>query len=120
MIGVIRNERVRQVLNRGVLCSRDGELCRLDLDRVADDQVIGRTQMRGIGVLLFGSRSAMDASRALIERHGLVTLRMPADGRTVVAVDQETSNIRLWEVASGKVRIKLSHDSGLIETVAAS
>jgi DNA-binding NtrC family response regulator len=60
-------------------------LCVFDAARreLADDQLIGRTRMRGVGMLLFGTEPALHAARALIERHGLVTLRMPADGRMV-------------------------------------
>ena len=55
-------------------------VCVLDADdrAAASDETLGHAAMRGIAVVLFGTQKALDQSRALIEKHGVVTLRMPA------------------------------------------
>jgi DNA-binding NtrC family response regulator len=42
---------------------------------------VGRAQMRGIPVIVFGTSSALDRVGALVVEHAIDTLRMPADAR---------------------------------------
>ena len=55
-------------------------VCILDVDYgvEASDETLGHAAMRGIAGILFGTQKALDRNRALIEKHGVVTLRMPA------------------------------------------
>ena len=55
-------------------------VCILDADygAAASEETLGHAAMRGIAAILFGTQKALDRSRALAEKHGAVTLRMPA------------------------------------------
>lgn len=55
-------------------------VCVLEADHraVANDETLGHAAMRGIAAILFGTQKALDRNRALAEKHGVVTLRMPA------------------------------------------
>lgn len=54
-------------------------VCLLDADdpTAANDETLGHAVMRGVSPLLFGTQKALDRNRALVEKHGTVTLRMP-------------------------------------------
>ena len=54
-------------------------VCVLDADYRAEssDETLGHAAMRGIAAILFGTQKALDRNRALVEKHGVVTLRMP-------------------------------------------
>lgn len=55
-------------------------VCVLDADHggAASDETLGHAAMRGIAAILIGTQKALDRNRALIEKHGIVTLGLPA------------------------------------------
>ena len=57
------------------------KVCLLDCDAPSrcDDVVLGRAAMRGISVVIFGTRTALERVRALAEEHRLDILLMPPD-----------------------------------------
>lgn len=46
---------------------------------LCNSAVLGRAQMRGISVVVFGTPHALDQVGALVSEHAIDTLRMPAD-----------------------------------------
>jgi hypothetical protein len=45
----------------------------------ADSAVLGRAQMRGISVVVYGTSGALDDIRELVTDRGIDTFRMPVD-----------------------------------------
>lgn len=45
---------------------------------LVSEELLGRARMRGISVILFGTREALDGLRALAAQHDLGALLMPA------------------------------------------
>lgn len=56
-------------------------VCMLDCDDPAscNDEILGRTTMRGISVVIFGTPDALDRVRAIASEHRIDTLLVPAD-----------------------------------------
>jgi DNA-binding NtrC family response regulator len=46
---------------------------------LCNSAILGRAQMRGISVVIFGTSDALDRVGALVSEHAIDTLRLPAD-----------------------------------------
>jgi CheY-like chemotaxis protein len=62
-------------------------VCLLDCvdPAMCSDEVLGRAAMRGISVVIFGMREALDAVRALALEHDIDTILLPPDPADVDA-----------------------------------
>jgi DNA-binding NtrC family response regulator len=69
-------EMVEDVIRRWrpIICLVDGADAAF-----CNSAVLGRAQMRGISVVVYGPSGALDEIRALVTDGGIDTLRMPAD-----------------------------------------
>ena len=57
------------------------EVCLLDCDdpSACNDEILGRATMRGISVVIFGTRQAIERVRALVTEHDIDMLLVPPD-----------------------------------------
>ena len=59
------------------------KVCLLDCEdpSACNDEILGRAAMRGISVVIFGTREAIDRVRALVTEHDIDMLLVPPDPR---------------------------------------
>ena len=57
------------------------KVCLLDCDvpSACNDEVLGRAAMRGISIVIFGTRQAINRARALMTEHDIEMLLVPPD-----------------------------------------
>lgn len=62
-------------------------VCMLDCDdpESCNDEILGRTTMRGISVVIFGTRKALESVRAVASEHRIDTLLVPPDAEVLDA-----------------------------------
>jgi len=62
------------------------KVCLVDCDdpTVCNDEILGRATMRGIPVVIFGTRQATARARALVTEHDIDLLVVPADPQRLV------------------------------------